>query len=342
MNIVRVGVIGVGRMGQQHCRIYSGLRRAQLVGVHDTNLEGGVRIARRFEVPFYPLFEDLLSAVDAISIATPTPSHFEIAMKCLQAGVHVLVEKPMTETIEQAELLSKASGSSGLAVMVGHIERFNPAYVELKHVIEDMNVIAINLRRLSPYLGSNTDVDVVLDLMIHDIDLTLNLMVEDPVHINAYGISAFGESIDHAVAQLCFPSGQILTMSSSRVTEEKIRSIDVTAYEAYVEANLLSKTISIHRRTSGEYLNQSKRDVKYRQESLLESILVPIVEPLFAELQHFIDCILEKKEPMVTTMDGVRTLRLARTICDLICRNPILMKKREVSDAVEMAESGLG
>jgi virulence factor len=341
MNVVRVGVVGLGRMGQQHCRVYSSLRHAQLVGVHDANFEVGIRVARKFEVPYYPRLEDLLAAVDAISLATPTPSHFEIAKRCLEQGLHLLVEKPITQTIEQAEALVSIAEASGLTVQVGHIERFNPAYIELRNVIEEMQVVAINMRRLSAYAGSNTDVNVVLDLMIHDADLALDLIAEEPSSVNARGVSVYGEAVDHAVAQLSFPSGRVLSLSASRVTEEKIRSIEVTAHEAYIETNLLSKTVTIHRRSFGEYLNNSKRGVKYRQESLIESILVPVVEPLHAELQHFIDCIVEKKPTQVPPRDGLRALRLAQQICDLICENPATFRLKDMNVAPEFANLGV-
>jgi predicted dehydrogenase len=303
-------------MGQQHCRVYSTLRRAQLVGVHDVNLEVGRIVAQRLDVPFYTHIEELLENVEAVSLVTPTPSHYELAMMCLAHGVHVMVEKPITETLEQAEALTQAAEKSGLVVQVGHIERFNPAYIEMKNVLEDLTLLAVNFRRLSAYAGSNTDVNVVLDLMIHDTDLVLDLIGEEPEEIIAYGLSALGSAVDHVNVQLIFKSAPMVTMTASRVTEDKVRSIDVTAWEAYVQTDLLHKTVEVHRRTIGQYLNHSKRGVKYRQESILERIVVPIVEPLYSELQHFIDCVAERKAPVVTARDGMRALRLASQICE--------------------------
>jgi predicted dehydrogenase len=314
MRQVRVGIIGAGRMGQRHCRVYSSLRQAQLVGICDAVPEVGHQVAQQYDVPFYRSIEDLLDYVDAVSLATPTPLHFDLAMRCLAQGVHVLIEKPITETIEQAEMLTRAAEASNLVVQVGHIERFNPTYMELKNVVEDMAVVAVNLRRLSAYVGSNTDVDVVLDLMIHDIDLVLDLIGQEPASVNAYGLTAFGGTVDHAVVHLNFESGPLLTMTASRVTEQKVRSIEVTALEAYLEGDLLNKTISVHRRTIGEYLNQNHQGVKYRQESIVERIHVPPFEPLFLELQHFIDCVLKGKPPAVPARDGLKALRLAAVI----------------------------
>lgn len=319
MEQIRMGVVGVGMMGQRHCRIYSNLRGVQLVGVCDAVPEAGLRVAKQHETIYYPTLDDLLAQVDAVSLVVPTPLHFDLAMRCLERGVHVLIEKPITETLEQAEKLNEAAQASDLIVQIGHIERFNAAYMELKNVLDDMHVLAINLRRLSAYEGSNTDVDVVLDLMIHDLDLVLNLVGEEPLSVNAYGLTAYSGAIDHAVAHLNFASGPLLTVTASRVTEQKIRSIEVTAMEAYLEADLLNKSILAHRRTIGEYLNNHK----YRQESIVERIQVPTVEPLFAELQHFVNCILHHKTPMVTALDGLKALRLATTVRNIIHQNLI-------------------
>ncbi|HXV97706.1 MAG TPA: Gfo/Idh/MocA family oxidoreductase, partial [Anaerolineae bacterium] len=187
MDHVRMGVIGAGMMGQRHCRVYSNMRRTQLAGICDARPEIGRRVAQQYDVPFFEQIDDLLKHVDAVSLVTPTPFHFELAMRCLAQGVHVLVEKPITETLAQAETLTQTAETSNLIVQVGHIERFNPTYTELKNVLEDVTPVAINLRRLSPYEGSNTDVDVVLDLMIHDLDLILDLMKQEPISVNAYG-----------------------------------------------------------------------------------------------------------------------------------------------------------
>lgn len=337
MNQIRVGVIGAGRMGQRHCRVYSTLRQAQLVGICDAVPETGRRVAEEYDVPFYRDVETLLKHVDAVSLATPTPSHFSLAMQCLAHGVHVLVEKPIAETVEQAEMLAQAAEASGLVVQVGHIERFNPAYIELKNVLENLTILAVNFRRLSPYVGSNTDVDVVMDLMTHDVDLALDLMGREPIAVSAYGLTAFSGCIDHAVAHLCFSSGPILTLTASRVTEQKVRFIEVTALEAYVEADLLNKSLSVHRRTIGEYLNHNRRGVKYRQESIVERIFVPTLEPLFLELQHFVDCILHGSPPQVSARDGLNALRLVMDI-----RNTIYASMSVMTEEARQVRSAIG
>lgn len=314
MDPVNVGVIGVGRMGQRHCRVYSNMRKVQLVGVSDQNVEIGRKVADQFEVPFYPTIQELLDHVDAVSLATPTPLHFEHALQCIRGGVHLLIEKPIAETLDQAEELVIQAEASGLIVQIGHIERFNPAYIELKNVAESMDVLAVNLNRLSAFEGSNKDVDVVLDLMIHDTNLILDFMKEEPVTVSAFGKKVYSDNIDHATAFLEFSNGSFVTMTSSRVTEQKVRSMDVTCKQAYLGCDLLNKSISVSRSTIGEYLNHNSRGVKYRQESIVERIFIPTYEPLLLQLQHFTDCVHSGRTPDVSARDGLNAMKLATRI----------------------------
>ena len=331
MNRVRVGVIGVGRMGKNHCRVYSMLRHADLVGIYDMNANSGQSLSEQYETRFFANLEELLAEVDAVSIATPTPSHFDLAMLALRHRKHILIEKPMTETLAQAYLLAAAAQESGKVVQVGHIERFNPTYGELKHIVDNLSPLVINFRRLSPYAGSNTDVDVVLDLMIHDIDLLLDLVGQQPILCEATGISALSGTIDHAIATMHFANGLLLTVNASRVTEQKVRSIEVIAREAYVEGDLLSKSIAIHHSTIGEYQSNNQRGVKYRQEGYVERIHVPASEPLFLEIQHFVDCVRHQTEPLVSAQQGVKTLELAMQIRQQINRQLNLTNQMQVA-----------
>ncbi len=318
---LNVGVIGVGAMGPRHCRIFSNHHLTQLAGVCDLSPVTGNRIAQQFDVPYYASVDELLEHVDAVSVATPTPSHFEIAMRCMAKGVHVLIEKPIAATLEEAHRLAQTAAENGLVVQVGHIERFNPTYLELKNVVEEKRIAAINLRRLSAYQASNTDVDVVLDLMIHDLDLVLELINDTPTTIAAHGLSVFTNTIDHATAQLSFANGPLVTLTASRITEQKFRTIEVTTLDAFVEANLLNKSVTVHRRTVSEYLAQNQKGVKYRQESIMECIHVPAIEPLFSELDHFAKCIINGLRPQVSAHDGYLALKLAFDIRDIINKN---------------------
>ncbi len=319
---IRVGVIGVGRMGQRHCRVFSNMRRAEFVGVYDANAAVAAQIATQHDARAFGDVEALLDAVDAVSIAAPTPLHFALARQCIARGVHVMIEKPITETAEEAEILiaearrQSAVNGGPLVLMVGHIERFNTAFIELKNVIENMTPLAVNFRRLSATGPSNTDVDVVLDLMIHDLNLALDLLGQAPMRFDVSALSIATQGLDHVTAQLHYPGGPLVALTASRVTENKVRAIEVTAREAFLECNLLDKSILVHRHTVGEYLNHNHRGVKYRQESIVERIQVPIFESLFLELQHFLDCIIDRTEPRTSATDGLETLRLTEAIRD--------------------------
>jgi len=314
MQQVKVGVVGVGRMGNNHCRVLTTIRSADLVGVFDTDQKRALQIADEYETDSFNSFDQILDAVDALIIATPTKSHHPLAMLSIDAGVHILVEKPLAEDLAEGEEIKQLAESSRIIAQVGHIERFNPAYRELKNLIRPVHVFAIDSRRLSAYDVSNTDVDVIFDLLVHDIDLVTDLIGREPDDIAAIGIRAVSGNIDHVVAHLSYNGGPLVAMAASRVTEEKIRKIEVTALEAFIESDLMDKKVSIKRRTIGEYTNHNFDGVKYRQESILESIHVPMLEPLFLQAQHFIACIRKEETCLVPAQDGLRAMRIGTLI----------------------------
>jgi virulence factor len=316
MNRVRVGVIGVGVMGERHCRVYSGLRNVDLIGIADLNADRGEAVAANYETQYFEDYQKLLNEVDAVSIATTTPTHFDLAMDVLKHDVHVLVEKPLTETLAQGEQLVAEAERRDKILMVGHIERFNPAYLELKHVIEGKRLMAVNVQRLSSFDSSNTDVDVVLDLMIHDLDLISDLLGREFEGMTGWGRSLSTNAIDHAVANLSFKDGPIVTLMASRITEQKVRTLEVIADGTYIEVDLLSKTVMMHRRTFPQYIDEQAS--KYRQESVIECIHVPMVEPLLLELRHFMECVSNGTPTSVPGKDGLYALQLAHLVAEQV------------------------
>ena len=314
MKNVRIGVIGVGRMGERHCRVYSGLSNVEFVGVSDLSVQRGRVVAEAYGVRFFQDSAELLREVDAVSVVTPTDSHFAVAAECLRRQVHVLVEKPLAASVSEARELTQLASQSAMTLQVGHIERFNPAFLELQSVLEDLRIVAIGARRLSPFDTSNTDVDVVFDLMIHDVDLTLALLANGLDDVQAFGRSACTSGIDYAVATLSFRRGPVATLMASRVTEQKVRLLEITALGAYVEADLLNKSVCVYRRTVPEYLANHQRPLRYRQENLVERIHIPTAEPLMLELQDFARCVREGRRPKVSGEDGLRALELATRI----------------------------
>ena len=311
MKPIRVGVIGAGLMGERHCRVYASMRGAHFVGVFDVNHVRGHEVAEKYGARYFDSPIDLLREVDAVTVATPTPFHFDLAMESFMAGIHVLIEKPMALTLEQGRTLVETTRTSGLIVQVGHIERFNPTFTELKNVTDDLPVVAIMIRRQNSFDASNKDVDVINDLMIHDIDLLLNLVGQPVEEVTAVGRSVLNGAIDHCVANFTFREGPVATLIASRVTQSKVRRVDITAQNAYVEGDLLSKSVSVHRRLTNEYSG-----AKYRQESVVENIHIPLAEPLLLQLQHFLNCIRDHKQPIVSAEDGLQAMVFAARISE--------------------------
>lgn len=313
METVRIGVIGVGVMGERHCRVCANLPKVELVGLADLNAERGQQVAAMYDTNYMSDYRALLPRVDAVTIAASTPAHYTLAKACLEAGKHVMVEKPITEKVEQAEALITLADEHKLVLQVGHIERFNPAFTELKNVLEGMPIIAVNMRRLSPFDTSNTDVDVIRDLMIHDLDLITHLVPQTLVGLVCWGRTIHTGAVDHAVASMSFENGPIATLIASRVTEHKVRAVEVIIDGAYIEADLLNKTVFVHRRTFPQFIGNSQT-VKYRQESVIERIYVPMSEPLMLELRHFTDCVRQGRSSDVSGHDGLHALKLAQDV----------------------------
>lgn len=317
MNKLRVGVIGVGTMGQRHCRVYSTMRDVQLVGVSDQNAALGCSVAENHGTTYYENWMQLLAKVDAVSIVTTTASHFYLAKAAIEQGVHVLVEKPLTATVEQGRELVALAQHHQVTLQVGHIERFNPTYIELKKIVNEIVPISVTMRRLSPFDLNKTDVDVIRDLMIHDLDLVTDLFGRDfdPPHVMGRAVSTV--AIDHAVVSLSFHDGPVATLMASRVTQQKVRMIEVTADNAYIEADLLGKSLVIHRHLFSRYVDDPTAST-YRQESIIERIHVPLLEPLVIELEHFVHCARHGLRSSVPGSDGLHALELAHSLVDQV------------------------
>lgn len=310
---VRTGVIGVGNMGQHHARIYASLPGSTLIGVADTDQARAAAIATRYDVrPFFD-YQRLLDEVEAVTVAAPTTLHHQIGMECLRRGVHVLMEKPLAASVVEARALDDQAAPAGLVLQVGHVERFNPTFVELVNVLRDHQVLAVEARRLSPFATRAADVSVVYDLMVHDLDLILNL-IDAPVRtIEATGSRIRSQQPDHALALLSFDTGQVASLAASKITQHKVRQMAITCAEAFVVADLLSRTVMIYRQSAADYFAQ-RGEVLYRQEGLIEQVYVPQIEPLYAEVQHFLSCVRERRQPLVGSTDAIRVMTVANVI----------------------------
>lgn len=311
---IRIGVIGVGNMGQHHTRVLSLLKDVELVGVSDINIERGLNTASKYRVRFFEDYRDLLPYVDAVCIAVPTRLHYDVGMTCLLAGVHVLIEKPIAASITEAESLVNTAAESNYILQVGHIERFNPAFQELSKVLKTEELLALEAHRMSPYSQRANDVSVVLDLMIHDIDLFLELTASPVVSLTASGSRASDSGyLDYVTATLGFANGIVATLTSSKVTHRKIRRIAAHCKNSLTEADFLNNEILIHRQTTANCVTDYGQ-VLYRQDGLIEKVYTSNIEPLHAELEHFVSCVRGGNQPSVGGEQALKALRLASVI----------------------------
>src|SRR6478672_2505825 len=311
---IRIGVIGVGNMGQHHTRVLSLLKDVELVGVSDINVERGLDTASKYRVRFFEDYRDLLPRVDAVCIAVPTRLHHEVGLACLEAGIHVLIEKPIAASITEAESLVNAAAEFQCILQVGHIERFNPAFQELSKVLKTEELLALEAHRMSPYSHRANDVSVVLDLMIHDIDLLLELAASPVVKLTASGSRASDSGyLDYVTASLGFANGIVATLTASKVTHRKIRRIAAHCKNSLTEADFLNNEILIHRQTTANYMTDYGQ-VLYRQDGLIEKVYTSNIEPLHAELEHFVNCVRGGNQPSVGGEQALKALRLASLI----------------------------
>lgn len=305
---VRAGVIGVGKMGEYHAGAYLELHYVDLVGVADINEKRLKEICERYDVPGYTDYHQLLEKVDVVSVAVPTALHFQIAKDCIEKGVHVLVEKPITYTLEEARKLFELAQKHNVTLHVGHVERFNAAVQELMNIVK--NPILIEARRLGPFTPRVAKDSVVLDLMIHDIDIVLRIARSEVTEIEATGASIYTNKCDVACVHLWFENKAVATLTASRVTQNKIRTLAVSERDFYVFLNFAEQDIHIHRNATSEAI-RFKDKLRYTQSSIIEQVFVHKANPLRLEIQHFIDCAINGKERIVSVEDELKSLKIA-------------------------------
>lgn len=333
---IRMGVIGVGNMGQHHARLLSSMKDVELVGVSDINVERGIETASRYKVRFFEEYCDLLPHVDAVCIVVPTRLHYAVGINCLLAGIHVLIEKPIAASIPEAESLVNAAAQSQCILQVGHIERFNPAFRELSQVLKTEEVLALESHRMSPYSSRANDVSVVLDLMIHDIDLLLELAGSPVVKLTANGTRSLDSGyLDYVTATLGFANGIVATLTASKVTHRKIRHIVAHCKNSFTEADFLNNEIFIHRQNTSP---QNDRQTLYRQDGIIEKVYTSNIQPLSAELEHFVNCVRGGNQPSVGGEQALKALRLASLIEQMALEervwNPLEWQSESVSQSL--------
>ncbi len=308
---LRVGVAGVGALGQHHARVYAALPEAQLTVVHDADDERARAVADKHGARVARDFDELLGECEALSVATPTVSHHELALRALRAGRHLLVEKPVTTTLAQADELIREAGTRGLVLQVGHIERFNPAAEALYRHGRQARFIEVH--RLGSFSARSLDIDVVLDLMIHDLDVVLALDGSEPVQVEAVGVPVLTPKVDIANARLRFASGLIANLTASRVSMDKVRKFRVFAPATYVSVDFAAREAQVYRLEGGSGAGPT---------IAVERTASPGEEPLQRQLAAFVESVLTGQPPLVSGQDGRRALALALTILERIQAGP--------------------
>ena len=281
MRPVKVGVIGIGNMGWHHARVLSLLKDADLVGVADPDGDRGALAVEQFGCRWFADYRTMLSEVEAVCIAVPTLLHHPVGLACLEAGLHVLIEKPIAASQDEATALISAANDAGRLLQVGHIERFNPAFRELTKVVANEEVVVLEGRRHSPHADRANDVSVVLDLMIHDIDLVLELAQAPVVRLAAAGGRSADGPIDYVNATLGFENGVVASLTASKMSHRKIRSLSAHCRSSLVETDFLNHTLHIHRRAH-EWYSADHGELLYRNDGFIEEVSTTSIEPLYA------------------------------------------------------------
>jgi len=299
---VKVGVVGVGAIGRNHARIYAALESADLVAIYDANLEHARALAEEFGTEAVGSVAELVERVDAASVATPTVTHREIATQLLSAGKHVLVEKPISDSVDDARAMIALAAEKGCVLQVGHIERFNPVMSQLESRLNSPKFIECH--RLSPFPQRSLDIGVVLDLMIHDLEIVLHLVNSPIATIDAVGIPVLTRREDIANARIRFENGCVANITASRISPERLRKIRVFQSDAYLSLDYQDQSGWIYRKDG---MTIAKEEVEVERD-----------EPLKCELAAFVDCAARGEQPKVSGLQGAAALDVALEITRLI------------------------
>lgn len=324
MSRLKVAVVGVGHLGKEHARVYAELPGVELIGVVDIQRKQAEKIAQQYNTQCFTNHREIIDKVAAVSIAVPTKSHYIIAKEFLKHGVHVMIEKPMTGTVLEARELIGISKANRLVLQVGYIERFNPAIAAIKKL--SINPRFIECHRLSPFTFRSADIGVVLDLMIHDLDIILHITGSKVKKFDAVGVNVISDKEDIANVRIQFQNGCVANVTASRVSLASMRKMRLFSQDSYISIDYQKKDALIYKKSPEltlKALNISEMDVStiadlksYVFGDLLkvEHIKMDDYEPLKKELESFVNCIVEHKEPVVSGEEGLKAIEVANDI----------------------------
>ncbi|AEE49211.1 Gfo/Idh/MocA family protein [Haliscomenobacter hydrossis] len=318
--MLKIGVLGTGHLGKIHLKcIQLAVETYDLVGFYDPNPAMAKAVAEQFNIRAFASVEALIQAVDVVDIVTPTTTHFALAVQVIQAGKHVFIEKPLTHTIAEAEELIRLSKEYGVQVQVGHVERFNPALLALENT--DLNPMFIEAHRLAAFNPRGTDVSVVLDLMIHDLDIVLSMVDAKPTKVSANGVAVVSETPDIANARIEFDNGCVANLTASRISMKQMRKVRFFQRDAYISLDFLEKNAQVVRLYDQDAANLPENanllEWHTPQGVKMLHIDMPPIESVNAikmELESFADSIVNHTTPKVSIEDGYQALKLAYEI----------------------------
>ncbi len=319
MEKLKVGIIGTGHLGKLHIKMFKQISNCRLIGIFDNNSEAAKDAGYEFNVKVYNSLDELLNEVDAVSIVSTTSAHYKLAMNCLNKNLHVFVEKPITASINEAEEIVNLAKQKNLKLQVGHIERFNPALISLeKYMLKPM---FIQTDRLAQFNPRGTDVAVVLDLMIHDIDIILSLVNSEVKDVEASGVAVVSNTLDIANARIQFENGAVANVTASRISQKKMRKMRIFQRDNYISLDFITGVSEVYRLipvdekidsafiSFGEIgIGERKKRIVYEQPELKE------INALKYELELFVNSVLEDSSPVVTGVDGLKALKVADII----------------------------
>jgi predicted dehydrogenase len=315
-NKLRVGVIGVGHLGEYHVQKYKTMPTVELVGVVDTNMDRADEIARRYSTRAFGHHGEILDMVNGVSLAVPTEMHFKVAKDILTNGVHLLIEKPITYSVGHANTLINMAHEKDVIVQVGHVERFNPAVVKMESMLN--RPIFIESQRLNLFTTRGTDVDVVLDLMIHDLDIILHSVPSEVKEVHSVGMSVITGKTDIANVRMIFENGTVANLTASRVSNKTLRKIRIFQPDAYFSVDCVKREISVTQ------LDGEMKDSDDFPQITSKKMRYPDSDPLGDQISSFVNAIIKGSEPVVTGRDGLKALKVALGIIDQIergCKN---------------------
>lgn len=306
MDKLRIGVIGAGHLGYYHIINLKEIETADLVGFYDIDTKRATYVEEKTGVKNFSSLESLLENCEAISIVVPTQEHYTVALKAIERGLHFFCEKPFMESVEQAEDIIRKARAKKLTIQVGHVERFNPALKCLKGEI--LAPLFIESHRIAPFNPRGTDVAVILDLMIHDIDIILSIVRSRVARINATGAPILSENIDIANARIEFENGCIANVTACRVSRKKMRKMRIFQKNKYISIDFLARETDIYWLSEN---SQSASEASPKKQILFRKISIPEGNPLKEELEAFIKAVITKETPHITAEEGLEALKVA-------------------------------